>query len=215
MGVDDVAQVADEFVVALVLFVAQAHTAVLHVHQGEFHAHQGDALDHDLAAKEWRRGKIDRGLGRARHDPAVTVIEPRAQHHQIHPALVPAPFDGGLVIVQRNARQGFMDRTRECAPQRAQRHRAPQQPKPRADHEKHDGRHQRAHNQAGVAHVMGLDKSGEGQFHVGFLLRPTALLRRFRPKKGKFFSPLDSSVSLRRPHPMRLNPLRWKGLEIV
>ena len=108
LGLDHVIEPGID-VVGLVAFGAQPDAAILHVHQRKLHAHQGDALDGELALQEGRGGQIDIGLGRLGHDFAVLVQDARAQHHQIDPALLPAPFDRGLVILQGDAGQGALD----------------------------------------------------------------------------------------------------------
>ena len=117
MGVDDVADAPDDVVLARILLAAQPDAAVLHMHQGELHPHQGDALDHELAVQEGRGGQTDRRLGGAGDDAAPGIGDAGAQHHQVDPALVAAPFDGGLVIIQVDARQRVVNRPGQGAPQ--------------------------------------------------------------------------------------------------
>jgi hypothetical protein len=67
-----------------------------------------------------------------------------------------------------------------------------------------------------MAYMMSLDKAGERQLHVGFLLGASCSITTVVPEKGKFYSPLESDVALRKPRLLGLNPPiegAWKAYD--
>ena len=210
--IDDVADAPDDVVIAGILLATQANAPILHVHQGELYPHQGDALHDELALQEGRGLQPNGRLGRGEHHLAVGIGDARAQHHQIHPALVAAPFNGGLVIIQVDARKRRLDGARQGAPQRPQRHRSPQQAQARPHHEKHDGGDQNPRRQRRTADVVGLYVMGKRQLHAGFLRGSGALLRLLGLKRANVpASCYDAAIAPDRPDGVKSDLLEGLG----
>jgi hypothetical protein len=62
-----------------------------------------------------------------------------------------------------------MDGTRQCALERPQRYRPPEQAQPRPDHEEHDGCHHHPAAERGVADMVSLYETGKRQLHADIL----------------------------------------------
>ncbi len=118
--VDDVAELLDDVVAALVGFDAEANAAIVHPHQRQLHADQGDAPHFEMPRQERPRRQVDIGLGGLGDDAAARIEHARAQDHQVDAALVPAPFDRGLVVFQGDAGQRLADGVGDGAAQRPQ-----------------------------------------------------------------------------------------------
>ncbi len=72
--------------------------------------------DDDLALDEWLGREVDVGLWRLGDDASLGIQNLRAQHDEIHPALVARPFyDGGLVVFDRDARKRLGQRVGNLA----------------------------------------------------------------------------------------------------
>ena len=137
--------------------VPEPEVAILGAHQCQLHSDQSDAPDDGLALKQRPRREIDIGFGRLGDETVLGVEHARAQNNQIDATLIARPFDGRLVILDRDARERLSDRARKRVAERPERNRANQQPDHGADHEKDDSSADPARNKRRMADVMGLD----------------------------------------------------------
>ncbi len=146
-----------DVVLVLILLRAEPQCAIGIPHQGQLHADERDPPDHRLAFQQRPRGEIDIGFGRLSDEIVLGVENARSQNDEIDPPLIARPFDGRLVVFNRDARERLPDRVGQRAVQGAQRDRSHQQPDHGPNHEKDDGRPDPAGNEGGMANVMGLD----------------------------------------------------------